>query len=292
MELKLDAVLLGRALGGVVIFLALISAIVGAVSARAGGFDTFLAFLAPPLAVGILIIVATGWLKAAQERPSPALRRPAGLPADAGDPAPDTPAGDPSAQAGAATRGAALRRPVPLPADAGDPAGDDASPRAAAQPGLGLRQANLRLTVGSIGAPVAGLLVIASVFIPWILVMVTFGGEFESEGVTLLEMGREGDEFLIQILPYLFFALGLVCMPAVVLLRGVGIAIGIAGMVVTLAAFLYIFVRFIVETEGASAMGISVLPVPHLGCLLTGGSFLLMTLLLVSRKFNRPLRGP
>ena len=64
MELKLDAVLIGRALGGVVILLALISAIVGAVSARGGGFDLFLYRLTTPLSIGFLIIVATEILRA------------------------------------------------------------------------------------------------------------------------------------------------------------------------------------------------------------------------------------
>ena len=59
MELKLDSVLIGRILAAVVILLALVSAIVGAASARSGGFDLFLYRLTTPLGVGFLIIVAT-----------------------------------------------------------------------------------------------------------------------------------------------------------------------------------------------------------------------------------------
>lgn len=67
MEIKLDSVLIGRILAGVVIFLALLSAIVGAASVRSeSGFDIFLARLATPLAVGFLIIVATEILRAMQ----------------------------------------------------------------------------------------------------------------------------------------------------------------------------------------------------------------------------------
>ena len=66
MEIKLDSVLIGRTLAGVVILLALVSAIVGPASARSGGFDIFLARLATPLAVGFLIIVATEILGALQ----------------------------------------------------------------------------------------------------------------------------------------------------------------------------------------------------------------------------------
>ena len=67
MEIRLDSVLIGRILAGVVILLALVSAIVGAVSARSGGFDLFLARLTTPLGVGFLIIVATEILRAMGE---------------------------------------------------------------------------------------------------------------------------------------------------------------------------------------------------------------------------------
>lgn len=64
MEIKLDSVLIGRILAGVVIFLAVISAIVAAVNARSGGFDVFLERLTTPLGIGFLIIVATEILRA------------------------------------------------------------------------------------------------------------------------------------------------------------------------------------------------------------------------------------
>ncbi len=63
MELKVDSVLIGRSLAGLVILLAVISAIVGAVGSRSGGFDLFLARLTTPLGVGFLIIVGTEILR-------------------------------------------------------------------------------------------------------------------------------------------------------------------------------------------------------------------------------------
>ena len=69
MEVKLEAVLIGRVLAGVVIVLAVISAIVGAASARSGGFDLFLWRLTTPLGVGFLIIVATEILRALDRTP-------------------------------------------------------------------------------------------------------------------------------------------------------------------------------------------------------------------------------
>ncbi len=63
MEIKVDAVLIGRILAGVIIFLAILSAIVGAASAREGGFEIFLIRLAAPLGIGFLIIMATEILR-------------------------------------------------------------------------------------------------------------------------------------------------------------------------------------------------------------------------------------
>ena len=69
MELKLDAILVRRILAGVVVLLALVSAIVGAAGARSGGFDLFLWRLTTPLAVGFLIIVATEVLRVLDKGP-------------------------------------------------------------------------------------------------------------------------------------------------------------------------------------------------------------------------------
>ena len=67
--MKLDSVLIGRILAGVVILLALVSAIVGAAGARSGGFDLFLWRLTTPLGVGFLIIVGTEVLRVLDKGP-------------------------------------------------------------------------------------------------------------------------------------------------------------------------------------------------------------------------------
>lgn len=59
MELKLDSVLIGKILAGVIVVLAIVSAIVGAASTRSGGFDLFLYRLAGPLGIGFLIFMVT-----------------------------------------------------------------------------------------------------------------------------------------------------------------------------------------------------------------------------------------
>lgn len=59
MEIKLDQVLIGRILAGMVILLSFLSAIIGAAEARTGQLDAFLLRLVTPLALGILIAMVT-----------------------------------------------------------------------------------------------------------------------------------------------------------------------------------------------------------------------------------------
>ena len=197
MQLKLDSVLTGRILAGAVIVLAVVSAIVGAAGARSGGFDLFLARLAPPLGLGILIIAATAVLKAALDR-----RGAAGLPS-------------------AGTRGAGTR---------GDRAGERArtatsnrsgeAARAAALQGLGMLSANLRLNAGNIGASVLGVFAVISVFIPWIAFAASDGRELEtSEGFTLWEIASEGEVGLAKLFFFILLTLGIVGLASVVLPR-------------------------------------------------------------------------
>ena len=55
------------------------------------------------------------------------------------------------------------------------------------------------------------------------------------------------------------------------------IIVGIAGMAVTFIAFIYLFVEFYSFSEEASGFSASVVTVPHLGSLIAGGFFLLIT---------------
>lgn len=74
MNLKLDSAFVGWSLAGVLIVLAVISASVGTASARSGGFELFLARLALPVGLGILIISATVTLKVVLNRQGAAER--------------------------------------------------------------------------------------------------------------------------------------------------------------------------------------------------------------------------
>ena len=250
MELKLDSVLMGRILGGAVILLAAVSAVVGATSARSGGFDLFLWRLTPPLAIGFLIIAAPEALKGI--RSGRARRQ--------------------GAAAGRSVVGA-----VPA-AQAGEAA------RIAAQWGLGALKGGLRLNPGSIGASIAGAMAVLSLFLPWVAWIVSSGGESEvARSYTLLGMAADVDDgALIRVLFFIMLVLGLTGSASVVLHRVAGIIVGIAGTVMTPLTYVYLFAAFAEANDF-----ISVFPIPHLGFVLTGGCFLLIAILRIIPPLNR-----
>ena len=252
MELKLEwnSVLMGRILGGVVILLAVVSAIVGATSARSGGFDLFLWRLTPPLAIGLLIIAVTEALKGIRSGRARRQGRPPAVPSLGTVP---------TAQAGEAAR-------------------------IAAQWGLGALRGGLRLNPGSVGASVAGVMAVVSLFLPWVAWIVSAGGESEvAQSYTLLGMAGDVDDgALIRVLFFIMLLLGLVGSASVVLHRAVGIIVGIAGTVMTPLTYVYLFAAFSESNDF-----ISVFPIPHIGFVLTGGCFLLIAILRIIPRLNR-----
>ena len=256
MELKLDSVLMGRILGGAVILLAVVSAIVGATGARSGGFDLFLWRLTPPLAIGLLIIAAPEALKGIRSGRARRQGRPPAVPSLGAAPA---------AQAGKAAR-------------------------IAAQWGLGALRGGLRLNAGSIGASVAGAMAVVSLFLPWVAWIVSAGGESEvAQSYTLLGMAGDVDDgALIRVLFFIMLLLGLVGSASVVLHRAVGIIVGIAGTAMTPFTYVYLFAAFAESNEY-----ISLFPLPHVGFVITGGCFLLVAVLRIIPPLNRSgSRGP
>lgn len=271
MELKVDSVFIGRILGGVVIFLGIVSAIVSVAGARSGGFDLFLARLALPLGVGVLIIAATMVLKAALDRkvaprtnaPSRAMGAPTTV---------SVPGGGGAARAATASR-----------------TGDAA--RSAALRGFGVLQGKLRLNPGNITASVASIFVVISVFIPWGAFFVTDGDRSQfSEGFTLWEIADEGDVGGAPLFGFILLALGIVGMASVVLPRWASLVVGIVGIVMTLATFIYLFAMLDDQLGSIRVLGsyrVDVITIPHVGFFLSGIAFLLITIVRLIPPLNR-----
>ena len=271
MELKVDSVFIGRVLGGVVIFLGIVSAIVSVAGARAGGFDLFLARLALPLGVGILIIAATVVLKAATDRKvAPRTNAP--------NRAMDAPRRVSVPRSGGATR-----------ADTASRTGEAA--RVAALQGFGVIQGKLRLNPGNITASAASIFVVISVFIPWGAFFATDGNRSQfSEGFTLWEIADEGDVGGAPLFAFILLALGIVGMASVVLPRWAGLVVGIVGIVMTLATFIYLFAVLDDQIGDIRVLGsyrVDVVTIPHVGFFLSGAAFLLITIVRLIPPLNR-----
>ncbi|MDE2780685.1 MAG: hypothetical protein OXI91_13555 [Chloroflexota bacterium] len=261
MELRLDSVLIGRVLAGVVVFLAVVSAIVGAASAQSGGFETFLARLAVPLGVGILILAATGVLKAVQDRQGAAQR--AAAPRSAGT------------SERTRTRRAA-------------PGRSGGAPGSVALPGPEKFNVNLRLSVGGIGASILSVFAFIGVFVPWIAVVVSYGGESESLRFTMWEASGEMEDSLFRLFFFVLLALGIVGAASVVLPRWASLIVAVAGTAVAVFAFVYIFASVEEDTGGDLGLrGLDFFTIPHIGFALTAGGFLLATTLLAIPGLNR-----
>ena len=131
-----------------------------------------------------------------------------------------------------------------------------------------------------------------SLMLPWMIVVISVDSESAATAFTFLTaaQGIQGDtgDVTVVILFWALVALGVLSMVSVVLPRLAVIIKGVAGMSLTLLSFIYIYSKF---SEGAGVsddFGISVSVFPFLGFLMTGGSFLLITVLQLIPRANKP----
>ena len=171
--------------------------------------------------------------------------------------------------------------------DGAKPAGEAAS----ADLGGALQR---RIHVAGIGAAVMGIAALLSVFMPWAVYSVSYGGDSESLTVTaikaaeLLEESYEGGAPLNIVLFVAGIVLALVSMVSMFLPRAVPIVVGILGMLLTLFAFIYVYVGF---SDGSLPSEVTQITFPHIGFFVTGGAFLAVTVLHVIPAAYRPLGG-
>ena len=150
-----------------------------------------------------------------------------------------------------------------------------------------------RIHVAGIGAAVLGVAAVLSAFMPWVIYVVSYAGESESltltaiEAADLLEESYEGGAPLNNVFFGVGVVLALVSVVSMFLPRAVPIAVGAAGMLLTLLAFVYVYTGF----SDATPSGVSHTLLPHIGFLVTGGAFLAITVLHVIPAAYRPLGG-
>ena len=134
------------------------------------------------------------------------------------------------------------------------------------------------VTPASIGGALMGVVALLSASMPWVLVVISFAGESQGIGFSGTEAARTiredaGGGAVVTVILIVGAALALASIASFILPRVVPILVGIAGMLLTVGAYVYLFGKF---GEGS---GGNVVTIPHIGFFVTGGAFMMVLLL-------------
>ena len=168
----------------------------------------------------------------------------------------------------------------------GQPAGDAASTGGGALQG--------RVHIAGIVAAVMGIAVLSSVFMPWAVYSISAGGESHSSTASAIRAAEviadlnEGGAPLNNVIFGAGVVLALLSIVSTVLPRAVPIIVGIAGVLLTLFAFVYVSVGF---HDSNLPSEVSQATFPHIGFLVTLGAFLSITVLHVIPAAYKPIGG-
>ena len=189
-------------------------------------------------------------------------------------------------QAGAAGAGSGQEAGAATTADGGEGA------PAPAPAGTGSYPAFLRMDVAGIGSSIFGAICVVSVFLPWVLFVVS--DEVESEGMsyTLMAVTEPLESSVPTVFLVLVLVIGLVGAASFVIPRAVSVIVGVAGLLVTLVSYFYLFDQlkagFTDAFGGFVPPGLDINTLPHLGALLAFFCFLVILVLQLIPALNRP----
>ncbi len=191
-----------------------------------------------------------------------------------------------SRRAGRAASGGDAEEETGVAAAAGD---GDSRPQAPSW--VGALPGFVRLNVAGVGSLIAGVLVLISIFMPWVGFLASAYGELAA-GVSLtLRAGAE--ELGLPALNVFFYVLlvsGLLSIISIGLPRAVAAIIAVTGVVLTLASYFYVFTEVGREATELGSIGVGVTTLPSSGSLLAGAVFLVMFVLQLIPRANRPRR--
>ncbi len=184
------------------------------------------------------------------------------------------------------------------PADGGGDADEEVGVVAAAGDGDSRPQAPsavdslpgfVRMNAAGIGGLVAGVLVLVSVFMPWFGFLISAYGEMAGGlNVTLRAAAQELNLPALNGFFFILVALGLLSVVSIVLPRLVAAIIAAAGLLVTLASYLYVFAEAEREAAELSSIGVGATTLPAVGALIAGVCFLILLVLQLIPGSNRP----
>ena len=166
-------------------------------------------------------------------------------------------------------------------------AGDGES-KPQAQPEVGMFPDFVRINVAGIGSLVAGVLVLLSVFMPWVAFLASAFGELAGANLTLSAASVELGLPLLSVFFYVLIVLGVLSIISIALPRTVAAIIAVAGVAVTLASYLYVFGEVRREAAELSSLGVGVVTFPAVGSLMAVLVFLVMFVLQLIPRANKP----
>ena len=169
-------------------------------------------------------------------------------------------------------------------------AGDGESAQAPPSLGVDTLSGFVRLNVAGVGSAILGALVLLSLFIPWVIFMVTYNDEWENTSYTLLAAAETLEITQPRVFFGILLVLGLSSIASIVLPRAVSAIVAVAGLGVTSFSWVY----FLGEQLFAKALfgdiappGVGAMTLPYLGALLATFCFMVIFLLQLIPGLNR-----
>ena len=174
--------------------------------------------------------------------------------------------------------------------------GDGASAPAAE---AGALPAFVRMNVAGIGSSVLGVLVLLSLFIPWVIFLVTYDQEvwgdvqeeWQSMSYTLLAAAGTLENNVPRVLFGILLVLSLPSIASIVLPRAVAAIVAVAGFLVTSFSWLYFFGEQVFAKHFFADFvppGVGAGTIPYLGALLASFCFFVIFVLQLIPRLNKP----
>ena len=156
----------------------------------------------------------------------------------------------------------------------------DGESRPQAPPGVDALPPFVRVNVAGIAGLVVGVLVVVSIFMPWVgFLLSAYGETADGPNFTLRAAASELELPALSGFFGILFVLGVASIVSIVLPRAVATIIAAAGLAVTLASYLYVVAEVEREAAELSSIGVGVTTLPAVGALLAGLCFLVMLVL-------------
>lgn len=147
----------------------------------------------------------------------------------------------------------------------------------------------VRVNVAGISGLVVGVLVLISVFLPWYGFLASAYGELAAgENLSLWAGAGELGLPAVRAFFFILLVLGVLSIISIGLPRAVAAIIAAVGFIVTLASYFYVFAEVEREAAELRSLGIGVTTLPAVGCLIAAVALLVMFVLQLIPRANRP----